>query len=81
MYIRIGIGIFCKRSTLRAFGSGGQTHTSLTSRSSSQIGSRYHSSPVKMVSFSQPAFMGMRTTEVEVTFIQNNLAVPAPTHT
>lgn len=78
IYLRVGIEIFRKRSALRAFGSGGATHASLTSGSASQMG--YRNSRVSMTSFSQPVFTCTRTTEVEVTSTQNNLAVPTPTH-
>ena len=80
IYIRVGIEIFRKRSALRAFGSGGMTHTSLISGSSSVLRSENRNSRASMASFTQPAFTGTRTTEVKIISIQSNLSVPAPIH-
>lgn len=80
IYIRVGIEIFRTRTALRAFGSGGHTHTSLISRSSSQLISSNRNSRASVASLSLPVFTGTRTTEVNFISTPNNLSVPAPTH-
>lgn len=76
IYIRVGWEIFTTRSALQAFGSGGQTHTTLTSSSAHKMNNRNSWRSTTSVIIPEP-FTGIRTTEVEVTHTQNNLLSPA----
>ncbi|KAG0650439.1 Cyclic AMP receptor 2 [Hyphodiscus hymeniophilus] len=80
IYIRVGYEIFAKRSALRAFGTATTTPSSLITRSRIQHRGRGRSSRPNTRSPSIPALTGLRTTEVEITTSQSNLAIPVPIH-